>query len=161
MMTRILLALGAVLVFGGVNWQVAGKERLRASGQTVFLELAPVDPRSLMQGDYMALNFKLAQDLSGEVDRKADPAGGIAVLTLDERRVGELARGHSGGPLQGGELPFRFRVRNGAVWLGTNAFFFHEGEAERYNGAQYGEFRVNADGEAMLVDMRDKDLRKM
>ncbi|XOT97907.1 GDYXXLXY domain-containing protein, partial [Alcaligenes pakistanensis] len=30
-------------------------------GQTVLLELAPVDPRSLMQGDYMSLNFALSQ----------------------------------------------------------------------------------------------------
>ena len=50
-------------------------------------------------------------------------------------------------------------MRIGSVWLGTNAFFFHEGDAERYRDARYGEFRVNEDGEAMLVDLRDKDLR--
>ena len=50
MRTRVLLLLGAAMVFGVVNWQVAGKERLRASGQSVFLELAPVDPRSLRAG---------------------------------------------------------------------------------------------------------------
>ena len=156
MRTRILLALGAVLVFGTVNWQVIGKERLRSNGQVVYLELAPVDPRSLMQGDYMALNFKLAREI------KAEPGGPlVAILKLDQRRVGEFARFYTGGELSPDEVRFRFRIRNDSVWLGTNAFFFHEGEAERYRGARFGEFRVNEDGDAMLVDLRDKDLQKM
>ena len=46
-----------------VNWSIAGKERHLKEGRIVYLELAPVDPRSLMQGDYMALNFKLANEL--------------------------------------------------------------------------------------------------
>jgi uncharacterized membrane-anchored protein len=154
MMTRALLVLGALLVFGGVNWQIAGKERLRSSGQIVFLELAPIDPRSLMQGDYMALNFAVARSISATEN-------GTAVLALDPRRVGTYD-GLDGGSLPGpGKMRLRFRVRSGAVWLGTNAFFFHEGDAERYRDARYGEFRVNSDGDAMLVGLRDKDLRKM
>ena len=92
MNSRILLGVGAVLVFGAVNWQVAAKERLRASGQPVYLELAPVDPRSLMQGDYMALNFQLVREISAVSPRGWD---GAAVLKLDERGAGEFVRlGH-------------------------------------------------------------------
>ena len=40
-----------------MNWSIAAKERLLVSGSTVYLELALVDPRSLMRGDYMALNY--------------------------------------------------------------------------------------------------------
>jgi len=149
------------MVFGVVNWQVAGKERLRSSGQTVFLDLAPVDPRSLMQGDYMALNFRLARDISSAISGKAASAGNVAVLKLDERRFGQFNRVQTGGALNPGEMRFRFRIRADAVWLGTNAFFFHEGEAERFRMARFGEFRVNDDGDAMLVDLRDKDLRRM
>ena len=158
MITRGLLLFGAVLVFGGVNWQIANKERLRANGQTVYLELAPIDPRSLMQGDYMALNFAVARAISGVVSQE-DSGSHAAILELDQRRVGAFVRLDDGAPLGPGELRFRFRMRNGSVWLGTNAFFFHEGDAERYRDARYGEFRVNEDGEAMLVDLRDKDLR--
>ena len=156
-MTRILLALGAVLVFGTVNWQIAGKERLRTNGQVVYLEQAPVDPRSLMQGDYMALNFRLAR----EIREKGPSESGAAVLKLDERRIGKFLQLDTGAPLGPDEMRFRFRLRQGAVWLGTNAFFFHEGEADRYRGALFGEFRVNDQGDAILVDLRDKDLRKM
>jgi uncharacterized membrane-anchored protein len=154
MITRVLLLIGAVLVFGSVNWQIAGKERLRANGQIVFLELAPIDPRSLMQGDYMALNFAVARAIS-------PTAGGVAILELDPRRVGTYVRIDNGGPLNPNQQRLRFRMRNGAIWLGTNAFFFHEGDADRYNGARYGEFRVNGDGDAMLVGLRNKDLRKL
>ena len=37
-------------------WQ---KETLIAEGKPIFVELGPVDPRSLMQGDYMRLAFRL------------------------------------------------------------------------------------------------------
>jgi len=163
-MTRILLALGALIIFGTVNWQIAAKERLRNNGQSVFLELAPVDPRSLMQGDYMALNFVLVREISGSASgRVVLPVrgSGAAILRLDEQRVGRFSRMDDGTALAPGEMRFRFRLRSEEVWLGTNAFFFHEGEEERYRGARFGEFRVNDDGAAMLVDLRDIELRKM
>ena len=31
----------------------------------MLLELAPVDPRSLIQGDYMRLDYAIARDLAG------------------------------------------------------------------------------------------------
>lgn len=160
MTTKVLLVLGAVLVFGTVNWQIAGKERLRASGRVVYLDLAPRDPRSMMQGDYMALNFRLVQDISRVL--ASQPEGPrIAVVKLDPRGIGDFVRLDNGGVLNPGEMRFRFRVRKDAVWLGTNGFFFHEGDAQRYSAARYAGFRVNEDGDAMLVDLRDKDLGKM
>jgi uncharacterized membrane-anchored protein len=53
-----------------------------------------------------------------------------------------------------------FKIHSyGRVWLGTNAYFFAEGTAERYTRAQYGEFRLSpATGEAVLVGLRDADL---
>jgi uncharacterized membrane-anchored protein len=143
------------MIFGIMNWQIADKERLRTSGRVVLLELAPVDPRSLMQGDYMALNFALARDIGGRMTLPSEQQGsGVAILTLDERQVGHLARLDNGGPLNPGEVPFRYRIRRGAVWLGTNAFFFHEGDEPRYRGARLGEFRVNEAGDAMLVGLQ-------
>jgi uncharacterized membrane-anchored protein len=162
---RILMLVGAVLVFGVVNWQIASKERLRTGGQTVYLELAPVDPRSLMQGDYMALDFALAAQIRNAMDQGAvnPEADGpqVAILQLDARRVGSFSRMDDGRPLSPGELRFRFRFRNGAVWLGTNAFFMQEGDAQRYSPARFGEFHVDDGGEAMLVDLKDADLRKL
>lgn len=158
MRTRILLIAGALLVFGAVNWQIAGKERLRAAGQVMFLDLAPRDPRSLMQGDYMALNFRLAAEIGRRTQNEPDGTR-VAVVRLDAQRVATFVRLDAGSPLEPGEMRFRFRIRRGDVWLGTNAFFFQEGQAGRYAAARFGEFRVTDDGSAMLVDLRDKDLR--
>ena len=42
-----------------INYSIYQREQHIAHGQTVYVQLAPVDPRSLMQGDYMALDFEL------------------------------------------------------------------------------------------------------
>jgi len=157
----ILLLAGALVVFGGVNWQIAVKERLRTGGETVYLPLAPVDPRSLMQGDYMALNFDLANRIRGQLGDTPADGPYVAILLLDSRRVGGFKRLDNGSPLGPGEIRFRFRVRDGLPWLGTNAFFMQEGAGERYSPARFGEFHVNESGEAMLVDLRDENLRKL
>jgi uncharacterized membrane-anchored protein len=157
-MTRILLATGAVLVFGIVTWQIAVKERLRSDGQVVYLDLSPVDPRSMMQGDYLALRFLIADAIEANV---SDNPVRVAVLTLDQRRIGRFQRLDSSYPLSPGEARLRFRIRHDAAWIGTNGFFFQEGDQEFYRRARYGEFRVNEDGDAMLVALRDADLRRL
>ena len=59
-MSKKIALISLVLILALVNWSIWSKEKLLADGRNVYLELAPVDPRSLMQGDYMALRFKLA-----------------------------------------------------------------------------------------------------
>ena len=55
----------------GSIWQ---REQLLGSGRVVILELAPVDPRSLMQGDYMALTFAAGREVTRLRDGSRDPA---------------------------------------------------------------------------------------
>ena len=155
---RAWIALGALLVLGALNFAIVGKERIKRDGEIVLLPLAPVDPRSLIQGDYMALRFALARDI--EQRREADPHAArdgevaLARVALDDQRIASLAG--DGAPAA---MTLRYRIRDGHVWLGTNAFFFEEGTAERFNGARYGEFRVDrASGEAVLVGLRDAQL---
>ena len=144
---RVLLAVAVMLVLGAVNGSILVKERIKTQGERIFLALAPVDPRSLMQGDYMALRFEITNNISA-----AEP--GRAPLFVDERGIATL----NASPATA-RLHIRYRVRNGQVWLGTNAYFFEEGTAGRYQGARYGEFRVDRDtGEAILVGLADENL---
>jgi uncharacterized membrane-anchored protein len=164
LMSRALIALGALLVFGALNFAIYGKEHIRRGGEAVYLPLAPVDPRSLIQGDYMALRFAIVRDIEGREGREGrhDPStreGSVsfAPIVLDGRRVAGLAADGAAPALK-----LRYRIRNGRVWLGTNAFFFEEGTAERFGKARYGEFRVDAiSGEAVLVGLRDADLKAL
>ena len=41
----------------------------------------------------------------------------------------------------------------------TDAWFFKEGEAQRWQAARFGEFRVLPDGRALLVGMADANLQ--
>jgi len=148
--TRALILVATLIVLVAVNGSIFAKERIKSHGERIYLELAPVDPRSLMQGDYLALRFRIAQNLSTE-------ASGSAALRIDERGVATLDPQPAPGAPR-----IRYRVRNGSVWLGTNAYFFEEGTAERYTGAQYGEFRLDPEsGEAVLVGLRDEALNPL
>jgi uncharacterized membrane-anchored protein len=146
---------------------IVGKERLLAQGNVVFLQLAPVDPRSLMQGDYMALHFAVADAIT-RAREDGDKTGvarsaGVAVIRIDERGAANFVRLHGGQPLAPGEALLRFQKRP-ARWgraqtqVSTDAYFFQEGQAKRFEAARYGEFRVGPDGEAVLVGLRGKDL---
>ena len=159
MRKAIVLAAGlAILVF--VNFGIYQRERLLTDGQIVLLRLAPVDPRSLMQGDYMRLDF--------EVARKAFPFGtrqppddGHIVVALDPHRVGHFRRFADGRPLARGEIALRYRIRGGRPHFATNAYFFEEGQARAFEKAEYGEFRVGADGDMILTNLRDDRLRPL
>jgi uncharacterized membrane-anchored protein len=159
---RSLIALVACAASVGlVNYSIFAKERLLATGAVVILELAPVDPRSLMQGDYMALRFALANQAAAAVGRSRESSGGRIVATLDVRRVASFRRLHDGKPVASNEVLLRYRMREGEMKFATNAFFFQEGTAQRYEGARYGEFRVAPDGELLLTGLRDKDLKPL
>lgn len=151
-LVRILIVAGALLAFGSVNYSIYAKERIKKHGEVVYLELAPVDPRSLMQGDYMALRFAVAQAVRENAADKSIP------LRLDERRVGTVAV-----PASTASLHIRYRLlRNGDMWVGTNAYFFEEGTAERFTDARYGKFHIDREsGEAVLVALCDDQLRDL
>ena len=51
-------------------------------------KLAPVDPRSLMQGDYMRLRYAISNDFNSDSISKR----GFCVVTLDEGGVAEKVR---------------------------------------------------------------------
>jgi uncharacterized membrane-anchored protein len=160
---RLLVAAAVALVLGVVNREILAKEAIRRDGAVVFLELRPLDPRSLMQGDYMALRFALADELGQrsreELRGTLTGEGGFAfaAIRLDASGVGSLAPEGTSAPLR-----LRYRIRGGRPWLGTNAFFFPEGQAERFARARYAEFRLDPDtGEAVLVGLRDAALKPL
>jgi GDYXXLXY protein len=57
---KALIIASVALVLLVTNFLIFSKERIIRTGKTIYLELAPVDPGALMQGDYMALRFSLA-----------------------------------------------------------------------------------------------------
>lgn len=155
-MHKVIAIFAGLIVLALVNYSVYSREQLLAEGQMVLLQLAPVDPRSLMQGDYMALSFKVANDaFGGNIIRKSQKDGQI-VLNLDKQGVGSFARFDDGMPLANNQIRMRYRIRNDQAKFATNAFFFQEGTADQYSMAGYGEFRVAKNGDAILTRLRDR-----
>ena len=158
-MRKIIAIFAGLLVLGLVNYSIYNREQLLTQGRVVLLQLAPVDPRSLMQGDYMALRFKVADDAFGRGDSAQKPQDdGQIVLTLDNQGISNFARFDDSTPLASNQIRMRYRVRNHQTKFASNAFFFQEGTADQYSKAGYGEFRVAKNGDAILTRLRDRQL---
>jgi len=169
-MSSKIAVVALVVILAAVNWSIYGKEQHLAQGTVVYLQLAPVDPRSLMQGDYMALRFRVANEIYQDLpklqgDRRwrqdVAAADGYAIVVLDEKGIGTFKAVHDGQRLASNEIMMRYRVRNGEVRFATNAFFFQEGDAELYTPARYGQFRVDKKGELLLTGMYDEQLNRI
>lgn len=152
-MKRILVAGGLLLALTLPNVAIWQKERTVSSGTPMLLELAPVDPRSLMQGDYMRLDYAIARSID---EQKGWPRDGLLVVSLDSTGVARFVRRHDTRvPLGTGERLLRYRLRDNRVRVGSNAFHFQEGRADRFARARFGELRVDAQGTSVLVGLRD------
>jgi uncharacterized membrane-anchored protein len=164
---EVLVIVGLVLAIGVPTYAIVQKERVLSAGTTMLLELAPVDPRSLIQGDYMRLDYAITSDWRSGRSMPAErartwPRDGHIVVTLDSAGVARFVRRHEAGiPLAGGERLLQYRRRGGRVRVGTDAFYFQEGQARRYEGARYGELRVDASGGSVLVGLRDRNGRPL
>jgi uncharacterized membrane-anchored protein len=157
-MRRWILLVLAILVLAALNGLAAHKESVLRSGTKMYLRLAPVDPRSLMQGDYMALRYEISNLVR---DLKEDlPSDGRLVVRLGADGVAQFVRLHRGEPLGPGEHFLRYRNRGG-IRLGAESFFFQEGHAKYYEKARYGELRVAASGEAVLAGLAGERLERL
>ncbi len=158
---RIAVVLvGLALILGLANWDILGKRKVIAEGATLLLELRPADPRSLFQGDYMAL--ALADETMPDAATIATlPYRGTVILALDAQGVGRFARLDDGAPPQAGEMRVQYRRhedwRGARLDYGAQAFFFQEGDAELYNAAKYALLRVAEDGSTVLTDLAGED----
>ena len=92
MRTKIMIAL-SVLVLAALNYGIYEKEQIKEHGQTLLLELAPVDPRSLMQGDYMRLRYAIERNTPTKELASYQKRGYIVILP-DENNVAKFVRFH-------------------------------------------------------------------
>jgi uncharacterized membrane-anchored protein len=158
---RLLILAGLVLVLAVANMFILERQRVVDSARLVLLELRPVDPRSLMQGDFMLLDF--ADAVTRLPEDMAPPEAGVAILRLDPAGIATLVRIDDGTPPAPDEIRLRFAGRrsDGRFDFGTDAFFFQEGEADLYAAARYGMFRVDETGKSVLVGLADETTKPL
>lgn len=177
-----IAAAAAVVALLLVNMAIYQKEMHLKHGQSIYLALAPVDPRSLMQGDYMRLDYalngqireKLKQEQqSGTGENRAGEhkkrhhfpprnLDGKAILSVNEQGIASFSRLYQpNSKLAKNEVLMAYRVRNHRVKIASNAFFFEEGSASRYEEAKYAKVMLNSKGEPLLKDLLDADLQRI
>lgn len=170
-----LVALAVVLlILIPLNYKVQQFEDVLVTGKPVVLKIAPVDPRSLMQGDYMALSYAILNDIRANLNESEDgvilakekkhPSKVYALIHQDEQGVATLCRVED-------SLPNDFKDCVANVYLPVNNFkwlpelpsqeyFFSEGKGQYYAQAEYAEYRFK-DGILLLARLLDKDLKAL
>ena len=150
----ILASLALTLVVA--NFAIWQKEALISTGRPVFIALAPADPRSLMQGDYMTLNFQLPPLETLRTARHAR-----VVARIDSRGIAVIRRLATDQPLAVDEIMIELVPTGSGLRPASNAWYFKEGEAQRWSVAKYGEFRIDGNGRALLVNLRGANLEHL
>ena len=173
-----LVGVFLIVLLGAVNYKVQQFEDVLATGKPVVLKIAPADPRSLMQGDYMVLNYAILSELqqsqfSSESNESNETTGidelspsgkkAYILVHLDKNHVATFCEAQS-------EIPTDFKhctpnvylpIRYNGSWhpkLPSQDYFFAEGKGEHYAQAEYAEYRFK-DGILLLARLLDKDLK--
>jgi len=170
-MNKIIAVITLVLSLVLINFSIIEKEKHLSNTDIVYLKLAPIDPRSLMQGDYMALRFGLSEEIHKELSKETSNkrkgrydlknSDGYVVVVLDDKNVASYVRLHENETLLDNEVLLFYRVRNNEIKFATNAFFFQEGKAKEYDSAKYGKFHVDENGKLLLTTMHDQHLKPL
>lgn len=163
-----LLLAGLLMALGSVLWDVRGKEQVMAQGQKIYIPLMPADPRSLMQGDYMALRFAIPPQLQQQLGESATgwslQSTRLAIASINAQGIAQLQRLAQTGqaaqqtPSQN-EITVPLKLLKGQWTVVTDAFFFPEGQGTPFQNARFGEFRALPDGRMLLVGMADEKLQ--
>jgi uncharacterized membrane-anchored protein len=155
----IIILIILIILLGLFNNSILQKEELLTDGQLVLLELAPVDPRSLMQGDYMRLRYAISDNINSDSISKR----GFCVVKLEENGIAKKVRiQENKTPINDNEFLIEYtskKWRN--VNIGAESYFFQEGEADKYENAKYGGIKVDSQGNSLLIGLYDENLKRI
>lgn len=154
-MKNIVLIVSTLIIFAFFNYGIYQKEKIKKNGETVFLKLAPVDPRSLIQGDYMRLGYAVTQHYNNLPKNKR----GYIVLKLDENKVATFKQFYEGQPLAPDEKLIHYQIQHGIVQIVPDSFMFQEGQAKFYRAAEYGVFKFDGPSNYILTALADDRLQ--
>lgn len=143
----ILIVANLVAVLAYFTVEIIDKEQLLKNGTQVRLRLAPIDPRSLMQGDYMKLNYDILWYCSSDSDRYAVvsiPEGDFLRTQFDNEGISD------------NEVAIRvyYNQRRMAT-LSSDNYFFEEGSAYQYDDAKFALVVVDKRGDIYIKNLCD------
>ncbi|MEX1028811.1 MAG: GDYXXLXY domain-containing protein [Paenibacillaceae bacterium] len=158
----LLILIVIVLQFGFLGYQTASSERLLTTGTIVKLELQPIDPRSLLQGDYVRLRYTIS-DLPDNVSEELyDQKSRMEiVLAKNDQGLHVFNRVYTDGETLGPDEIVINGKKESYSWnqinYGIENYFIPEGsglEVER--NARFAYVRIGSNGNAMLERLSEK-----
>lgn len=150
MRTKVLIV-GFLVLMTWVNVQIVVKERVRTNGARLVLKLEPLDPRSLIQGDYVSLRYAIVRDI---------PDGKRSGVIHLKRDKNDLAL--SPEPTSSTEtIPLKYYRQNGKIRFGIESYLFQEGQGSLHETARYAELRVSRRGAPQLIRLLDQRLQPL
>jgi uncharacterized membrane-anchored protein len=157
----ILIIVNLLLILGLFNYSIFQKEKMLKNGTLVLLKLAPVDPRSLMQGDYMSLNYEIS-NIAWNKNYNI-PQNGFCIVELNKNHAATFIRiQKESKPLKTNEFAINYKKSNfGIINLGAESYFFEEGKGKKFEKAVYGGLKIDKNGQSVLVGLYDKKLKRI
>lgn len=153
-LTRALVIINLILVLAYTIYYVRSKEAILAEGELLLFELAPLDPRSLIQGDYMVLDYAVSRG----IDRDSVPKTGFLVVTKNAEGIAVRQRIQAKTtPLNSGEFLVNYKIPSWSMEIGAESYFFEEGTGATYEAAKYGGLKVDDTGNSLLVGLYDEN----
>jgi uncharacterized membrane-anchored protein len=153
-----MISLVIVVQFAMMGTQIIKSEYVLANGELIKLELQPLDPRSLIQGDYVILNYTISSIDLG-VDLEAREKVEI-ILTLNDEGV-YVYKGvyrHENKynkPYERSDKDVMINARSNGwdgLIYGIESFFVPEGTGREVEGeAKFAYVKVASNGDAILV----------
>lgn len=167
------LAIFSIALFCGL---IAKHERHLRDSQSIFVELAPADPRSILQGDYMALNYDLHFSALAAENRLERPESEaniqdfenqprvLSYVQLDEK--GKVVKSSFDRSALDQPRSTQLILKNPqntfeGLYPATNSFMFAEGLEPCYRDAKFAELKLKENGEALLADLVDQNLKSL
>ncbi|WP_205622746.1 GDYXXLXY domain-containing protein [Paenibacillus wynnii] len=155
----VLIAIIVVLQFAYLGIYSVRSEILLTTGTTVKLEIQPLDPRSLLQGDYVVLNYSISsppESIASELEDYRGQRKVKVVLSPDNRGVYIFDRLlKNGEAVAEGEVVINGKLSGwGPIRYGIETYFVPEGTGlEVQAKARFASIRVNTHGDALLESL--------
>lgn len=156
---KILVAVNLLILAVAFGLSVIKQEKY-IKQPVLYLKLAPVDPRSIMQGDYMVLNYEITDKALRDIRNGVFINKGYLNIKIDKNGVGEYT-GISTAPVNDDNknmVSAYFTFNGMEIDININSYMFQEGDGEYYSKAEYAQV-ILVKNRLRLKKLTDKDFK--
>ena len=155
-MKKLLVLLNLILLIVVFGYSVI-KEEDNLKKNTFYIKTSPVDPRSLIQGDYMVLNYNITDSARIEA---VNIRKGYIRIKINDLKIAEFIRvDKEYMPPSNNEISIQFQKNSSNIDIGVNSYLFQEGTGNKFQKAQYAEVIELKNGKLRLKSLLDKDFK--